>query len=110
VQCVRQDPRQFSLADGRFKNIRDRPILVGVWGTSDASDEVPSDDDECAATDQKKLLRTFNYAFAKVTSVVELSLEAACLPSSASAVLVALDEFSLNGGFVNAGNGGTLGA
>jgi hypothetical protein len=50
---------------------------------------------------------TFNHAIAKATSVAVLSLGAVCLPSSASAVPIALDEFSLNGSFANTGTGGT---
>jgi hypothetical protein len=50
---------------------------------------------------------TLKHAFAKVMSVAVLSLGAVCLPSSASAVPTALDEFSLNGSFANAGTGGT---
>ena len=50
---------------------------------------------------------TFNHAIAKVASVAVLSLGAVCLPSSASAVPIALDEFSLNGNFANTGTGGT---
>jgi hypothetical protein len=49
---------------------------------------------------------TFNHAIAKVTSVAVLSQAAVRLPSSASAVPIALDEFSLNGSFANAGTGG----
>jgi hypothetical protein len=52
---------------------------------------------------------TLNHAFAKVMSVAVLSLGAVCLPSSASAVPIALDEFRLNGSFANAGTQGAFG-